>query len=73
MDIFIRILIMIGVSVALPLIANIIYEPFRDKKSFKELNIIEKIGMCILYFILNWFIIVPSILFFECFKYVFIK
>lgn len=70
MDKLIRVIIMIIASGSLPFIANIIYEPFKDIENFKELNIVEKILWGGIYiFILNWFIITPSIVIFNCFKY----
>lgn len=70
MDKLIRIIVMIIASGALPFIANLIYEPFKKKEDLKELNIVEKILWGAFYiFILNWFIIMPSVVFFECFKY----
>lgn len=71
MNILIRIIIMILSGIAIPYLANIIYEPMRE---FNELNKIEKILWILIYiFILNWFIVVPSMYFFECFRYIFIK
>jgi hypothetical protein len=71
MDIVIRVIIMLAISVYIPFVANIIYEPLRNKEAIKELNIIEKIGYAFLFFLLNWFIIAPAAIFMECFKYVF--
>ena len=71
MYIFIRIILMIISGFSIPYIANLIYSPMKD---FKELSIIFKVGVLLFYtFISNWFIILPSIIFMECFKYVFIK
>ena len=71
MDKLIRIIIMVIASGILPFIANIIYEPFRNIKDFKELNFVEKILWIIFYiFIMNWLVIVPSVLAFECLKYI---
>lgn len=70
MDKLVRIIIMLFVGGCIPFLANIIYEPFRDLDNIKKLNIVEKVlwgGFYI--FILNWLIIVPSMIFFECFKY----
>ena len=67
MDKLIRLFIFIIASGSIPFIANIIYKAFED---FKELTTVEKTlwgGFYI--FILNWFIITPSIVAFECFKY----
>lgn len=70
MDILIRVIVMILSGISLPFIANAIYEPV---KKFNELNIVEKIIWGLVYFfIVNWFIIIPSIWFVECFKYIFI-
>lgn len=71
MDIIIRIVIMIAISIYIPYIANIIYKPLRDKEAVEELNIIEKIGYAFLFFLLNWFIIAPAVIFMDCFKYIF--
>ncbi len=76
MDIVIRIIIMIVITIVLPFIAKLISKPFQDKEAledFKKSNIIEKIGYFIMYFFLNWLIIAPSLIFIECFKYIFIK
>ncbi len=65
MDIFIRIIIMIICSIIISYIATNIYMPLND------LDKKEKIYMYIFYgFFINWFIITPSIVFFECFKYI---
>ena len=73
MDILVRIIIMIAITILLPFIAKIISEPLYEKEDLKNSNIIEKIGYFVIYFLLNWFIIAPSLVFMECFKYVFIK
>lgn len=71
MDILIRIIIMIFTGILIPYLSNIIYEPL---KHYKELTKIEKILWGLGYiFIINWIIITPSILFFDCFKYIFIR
>lgn len=71
MDYLIRFIIMILCGVFIPYIANIIYKPL---KSYNELNAVEKILWgCFYLFIVNWFVITPSMLFFNCFKYIFIK
>lgn len=70
MDIIIRILIMLGCGIWI-IYFSTFYRPFEN---FKELNIIEKILWGLFYiFIVNWFIIVPSVIFLDCFKYIFIK
>lgn len=70
MDILIRIILMIISGFSIPYIANLIYSPMEN---FKELSIVSKIGVLLFYtFIANWFIILPSIIFMDCFKYIFI-
>lgn len=67
MDILIRIIIAVGLSIALPFIGDILYE---DMSKFKELNKKEKITTLLFYvFIGNLFIITPSFIIMECFKY----
>ena len=75
MDIFIRIIIMLLMGIAIPFIANLIYSPLGKKfENLKEENIITKIFIFLFYiFCANWFIITPCIIFFDCFKYIFIK
>ena len=71
MDILIILIIMILCGIFIPYISNIIYKPLED---FNSLNTIEKILWGLFYiFIVNWFVIAPSIIFFDCFKYIFIK
>lgn len=71
MDILIRIILMLITGFSLPYISNLIYSQMKD---FKKLSIVSKIGVLLFYaFIVNWFIILPSIVFIECFKYVFVK
>lgn len=71
MDYIIRFIIMISCGIFIPYIAKTVYEPL---KSFNEFNTVEKILWGSFYFfIVNWIVITPSIIFFECFKYVFIK
>lgn len=70
MDILIRIILMIITGFSIPYIANL----YTSMKNFKELSIISKIGVLLFYtFIANWFIIIPSIIFMDCFKYIFIR
>lgn len=73
MDILIRVVLMLICSIFIPYMGNLLYSPLSEIK-FKELNKTEKIELIpygLLYiFFLNWFIIVPSILFADCFKYV---
>lgn len=71
MDVVIRVIIMIAISIYIPWVSNIIYKPLRDTEAIKELDIIEKIGYAFLFFLLNWFVIAPATIFMECFKYVF--
>ena len=69
MDILIRIILMLISGFSIPYIANL-YSPMEN---FKELSIVSKIGVLLFYtFIVNWFIILPSIIFMDCFKYIFI-
>ena len=71
MDILIRIFIMIICGLIIPHISKTIYEPLN---SFEELNIVVKILWSLAYiFIINWFVIGPSLVFVECFKYVFMQ
>lgn len=71
MDILIRIILMLITGFSLPYISNLIYSQMKD---FKKLSIVSKIVVLLFYaFIVNWFIILPSIVFIECFKYVFVK
>lgn len=72
MDVFIRIVVMILMGIAIPLIGNWLYGDIDFKKN-KEMSNSEKadlIPTALLYiFFLNWFIIGPSVVFMECFKY----
>ncbi len=71
MDILIRLIIMLMCGIAIPYISNMIYEPL---KYFKELDIVEKILWSLFYiFLMNWFIITPSLIFVNCFKYIFLQ
>ena len=71
MDYVIRFIIMILCGAFIPYIANIIYEPL---KSYNELNAVEKLlWACFYIFIANWLMIAPSIVFLNCFKYIFIR
>ena len=70
MGVLIRIIIMFISGGAIPFIANIIYSDF--KEDFNNLkNNFEKIAFLLFYMLLpNFFIIVPSIVFFNCFTYI---
>lgn len=68
MNIIIRIIVMIISGVAIIFIANKLYEPINE---FKTLDTVEKTLWTFFYiFIANWFIIAPSIIFFNCFVYI---
>lgn len=73
MDILIRVILMLVCSIFIPYIGNLLYSPL-SKIKFKELSKDEKIELIpygLLYvFLLNWFIIAPSIVFINCFKYI---
>lgn len=73
MDILIRVILMIICSIIIPLIGKLLYSPLSEIK-YKELNKSEKIELIpygLLYiFLFNWFIITPSIVFFNCLKYI---
>ena len=70
MDILIRIVLMLGCGLLIPYIGRWLYGPLVEV-NFKELEKSELISQAFIYiFILNWFIIAPSIIFFNCFKYI---
>ena len=70
MDILIRIILMIGCGILIPYIGRWLYGPLIEV-NFKELEKSELISQAFLYvFIFNWFIIVPSIIFVDCIKYI---
>ncbi len=73
MDILIRIILMIICSIFIPYIGCLLYSSLSEI-NFKELSKKEKIDLIpqtFLYiFFLNWFIIAPSYIFMECFKYI---
>ena len=73
MDIIIRVVLMMVITIFLPVIADIVGELSYKKTKIRKENIIEKIGYFIIVFLYNWFIIVPAIVFFECFKYIFVR
>lgn len=67
MDILIRIVIAVGLSIALPFIGGALYG---EMPEFKNLNKKEKITNMLIYiFIGNLFIIAPGYIIMECFKY----
>ena len=74
MDILIRIILMIACSIFIPYIGCLLYSSLSEI-NFKELSRKEKIDLipqAFLYiFLLNWFIIIPSYAFMECFNYIF--
>lgn len=71
MDILIRLIIMLICGIAIPYLGNMIYKPL---ESFKELDAIGKILWSLFYiFIMNWFVITPSLIFVNCFKYIFLQ
>lgn len=70
MDILIRILLMLGCGILIPYIGRWLYGPLVEV-NFKELEKSEIISQAFIYiFILNWFIIAPSIVFVNSFKYI---
>ncbi len=67
MDILIRIIIAVGLSIVLPFIGSALYE---DMSKFKELTKKEKIINLLIYiFVANWFIITPSYIIMKCLIY----
>lgn len=67
MDILIRIVIAVVLSIALPFIGGTLYE---NMSEFKKISKKEKITNLFVYVLLfNWFIIVPASIIMECLKY----